>query len=129
FPASLRVMAHRASQQLEPYGKSIDDAVGFYLKHLQTERGSIPVRQAVDELIANRQAAGLSSVYLRGLQYRLGRFSESFGERSVASISTREIVAWLESLGVGAVTRNTFRRDVRTLFSFCLHHRYCAANP
>jgi integrase len=129
FPADLRVMAHRASQQLEPYGKTIDDAVAHYLKHLQTERGSVPVRQAVDELLQNRRAAGLSTVYLRDLKYRLGRFSDSFGERSIASLTTKEIVAWLESLGVGAVTRNTFRRDVRTLFSFCLAHQYCAENP
>ena len=129
FPADLRVMAHRASQQLEPYGKTIDDAVAHYLKHLQTERGSVPVRQAVDELLQNRRAAGLSMVYLRDLKYRLGRFSDSFGERSIASLTTKEIVAWLESLGVGAVTRNTFRRDVRTLFSFCLAHQYCAENP
>ena len=87
------------------------------------------MRQAVDELLQNRRAAGLSTVYLRDLKYRLGRFSDSFGERSIASLTTKEIVAWLESLGVGAVTRNTFRRDVRTLFSFCLAHQYCAENP
>ena len=129
FPADLRVMAYRASRQLEPYGKTIDDAVAHYLKHLQIERGSVPVRQAVDELLQNRRAAGLSAVYLRDLKYRLGKFAERFGECSVASITTKEIVAWLESLGVGAVTRNTFRRDVRTLFSFAREHGYCAENP
>jgi len=129
LPAEIRVAAIRAHEQLEPFGKTIDDAVAHYLEHLQTERGSIPVRQAVDELLVNRRAAGLSAVYLRDLKYRLGRFAESFGERSVANITTKEIVAWLESLGVGAVTRNTFRRDVRTLFSFCREHGYCSYNP
>ena len=61
LPAEIRVAAIRAHEQLEPFGKTIDDAVAHYLKHLQTERGSIPVRQAVDELIANRRAAGLSN--------------------------------------------------------------------
>jgi integrase len=129
FPAEIRVAAIRAHKQLEPYGKTIDDAVAHYLEHLRTERGSVPVRQAIDELLQNRRAAGLSGVYLRDLKYRLGRFSESFGERSVAGITTKEIVAWLEGLGVGAVTRNIFRRDVRTLFSFCCAHQYCSENP
>jgi integrase len=129
FPAELRVMAQQAANQLAQYNKTIRDAVAFYLKYLETESRSIPVKQAVDELIQNRQAAGLSTVYLRDLKYRLGRFSDSFRERSVANITTKEIVAWLESLGVGAVTRNTFRRDVRTLFSFSREHGYCAENP
>lgn len=129
LPAEIRVAALRADEQLKPYGKTIGDAVEYYLRHLKTERGSIPVRQAADELIANRTAAGLSKVYIGDLRSRLGRFAKSFGDRSVASITTKEIVAWLESLGVGPVTRNTFRRDVRTLFSFCIEHGYATENP
>src|SRR4029077_17630475 len=123
FPASLRVVAHRARQQLEPYGKSIDDAVGFYLKHLDSEKRSVPVEQAIDELILNRRNAGRSKLYCRDLKFRLGRFAKEFPSRSIASITTREINHWLESLEVGPVTRNTSRRDVRTLFSFCCDHQ------
>src|SRR6266436_243056 len=126
---AVRAMAQWAEEQLEPFGKTITDAVEYFLQHLRTERGSIPVRQAVDELIASRRAAGLSKLYIGDLHFRLGRFTKSFGDRSVASITTKEIVGWLETLGVGAVTRNTFRRDVRTLFSFCIEHGYCSENP
>jgi len=129
LPDEIRVAALRAREQLKPFGKTIDDAVGFYLRHLQTERGSILVREAVDELIANRRDAGLSQRYCGDLQIRLRRFVNTFGERSVASITAKDIDSWLESLGVGPVTRNTFRRDVRTLFSFCYKRNYCAENP
>jgi integrase len=129
LPAEIRVEAIRAHEQLTPFGKTIGEAVEFYLAHVRTERGSIPVRQAVDELIANRTAAGLSAVYVRDLKFRLGRFAKCFGDRSAACITTREITKWLESLGVAPVTRNTFRRDARTLFSFCVQHGYCTGNP
>jgi integrase len=129
LPAEIRVAAIRAHERLEPFGKTIDDATAFYLEHLQTERGSIPVRQAVEELIANRKASGLSKLYISDLRFRLGRFAKAFGDRTVASITTREIVSWLESLNVGPVTRNTFRRDVRTLYSFAREHGYCSDNP
>jgi integrase len=129
FPAELRVMALRADERLNAFGKTIDDATEFYLKHLQTERGSVPVRQAVDEVIANRRDAGLSKQYCGGLQFRLGRFVDAFGDRSVANVTTKEIDAWLESLGVGPVTRNTHRRDVRTLFSFSCKRNYRTENP
>jgi integrase len=129
FPAELRVMAHRAKDRLEPYGKTIDDAAEFYLKHLQAEKRSVPVEHAVDELIANRQNAGLSKLYCGDIKFRLGRFAKAFAGRTVATITTKDINGWLESLEVGPVTRNTFRRDARTLFSFCCDHRYCAENP
>ena len=129
FPSALRVAAQWGANQLEPFGKTIRDAVEFYLRHLRTERGSIPVAQAVDELVANRRDAGLSKLYYDDLRWRLNRFANAFADRSVASIATQEIEAWLESLGVGAVTRNTFRRDVRTLYSFCVKRNYCAENP
>jgi len=129
FPTELRVMAQRAANQLAEYNKTISDAADYYLKHLAAESRSIPVRQAVDELIANRAAAGFSKQYRSDLQFRLGRFAKAFSERMIATITTNEIESWLESLGVGPVTRNTFRRDVCTLFSFSLNRKYCADNP
>src|SRR6266705_3122016 len=60
FPAELRVTAQWAAEQLGAVGKTIRDAVEFYIKHLRTEARSVLVRQAVDEVIANRRYAGLS---------------------------------------------------------------------
>ena len=73
FPAALRVMAQRCAQKLEPFGKSIDDATDFYLKHLFAEKRSVPVEQAVDELIAwGRDFRNFSTLSIRDLKYRLG---------------------------------------------------------
>src|SRR5262249_28258454 len=99
FPAELRVMAQRGNKQLESYRKTIDDAVRFYLAHLETENGSVPVRQAIDELLRNKRDAGLSLLYLRDLKFRLERFAKEFGNHSTSSVATKEIDAWLESLG------------------------------
>ena len=49
--------------------------------------------------------------------------------RIVSTISTAEIDDWLTSLNLAPVTRNTFRRDLRTFFSFALTRRYCLDNP
>jgi integrase len=129
FPAELRVMAQRAAKQLAEYRKTISDATDFYLKHLAAESRSVSVRQAALELIANRENAKLSRRYTADLKSRLGRFCKTFADRSVASVSTKEIDSWLESLRVMAVTRNTFRRDIATLFSFSVKRNYCAENP
>src|SRR4029453_17984085 len=55
FPAELRVMAHRAKEKLERSGKTNDAHKKFYLKHPGKEKRSVPVEQAVNELLANKQ--------------------------------------------------------------------------
>jgi integrase len=131
FPTALRVMAQHCAEKLEPFGQTIGDATEFYLEHLQREKGSVPVEQAVNELVVHgRDFLNFSVLYIRDLKYRLGRFAQAFAGRSVASITRDDIRKWLESLGVGPGTRNTFRRDVRTLFTFCCEEKnYCANNP
>jgi integrase len=131
FPSGLRVMAQLCAEKLHAFGKSIDDATDFYLKHLFTEKKSVPIEQAVEELITHaRDFRNFSTLYVRDLKYRLGRFAQAFAGRSVASIERSEIKDWLESLEVGPGTHNTFRRDVRTLFTFCSEEkRYRADNP
>lgn len=51
FPSWLRVMAQEARRRLEPHGKTIDDAVSFYLDHLAKLKKSVPLTQAANELI------------------------------------------------------------------------------
>jgi len=47
----------------------------------------------------------------------------------IAAINTRQIDEWLRGLGVGAVTRNTFRRRLAVLFSFAKRRGYVTENP
>ena len=128
FPTELRVIAQRCADKLSPFGKTIDEGTEFYIKHLETEQGSVPVEQAVEEFIEHRRKQKDSSFHISDLNYHLGRFVKSFAGRSVASLETKEIDAWLHSLGVGAVTQNTFRRDARALLEQCVIWRYCANN-
>jgi integrase len=71
----------------------------------------------------------MSPRYLGDLRVRLGRFALSFGEETIAAISAYRIEDWLRGLGVGAVTRNTFRRRLAVLFSFAKRRGYVTENP
>ncbi len=46
----------------------------------------------------------------------------------MASITGKELDEWLAGLAAAPGTRNTFRRDIRTLFSFCTKRGYCPTN-
>ncbi len=129
FPSWLRIEAQQGRERLQPHGKTISDAVDFYLKHLEAAQRSAKVSQALEELIENRKGSGASKRYCYDLKLRVGRFSKDFCDRIVSTINTAEVDSWLAGLNLAPVTRNTFRRDLRTLFSFCVTRRYCLDNP
>lgn len=51
FPAWLRLSAQRAYETLLPWGKTIEDALHFYVSHLENAKKAAPLRSAIDELI------------------------------------------------------------------------------
>jgi integrase len=129
FPSALRVMAGEASATLSPFGKTIMDAVNFYLPHLQAMNRTCTFRALTDELLSVKAKDGASSRYLGDLRSRLGQFATSMGEKSVAAITAREVDEWLRSLSVSATTRNNFRRVLIVAFNFAVDRGYCVTNP
>jgi integrase len=122
-------LAAFGNEELASFGKTVQDAINFYLEYLRQAKQSVPVKRAIAELLAARRAAGRSEVYCCGVDGRLERFAAGFGERMVEGVAAKELDEWLAGLGVGPYTRNTYRRDLRTLFSFCVKRGYATRNP
>jgi integrase len=129
IPDALRVEAIECCELLQPFGVTLRDAAKFYAAHLKAVTGSRKVGEVVADLLVARAADGMSARYLGDLRVRLGRFVQSFGEEMIAGISASRIDEWLRGLGVGAVTRNTFRRRLAVLFSFAKRRGYVTENP
>jgi integrase len=129
IPDALRVEAIECCELLQPFGVTLRDAAKFYAAHLKAVTGSRKVKEVVADLLAARAADGMSPRYLGDLRVRLGRFVLSFAEEMIAGISASRIDEWLRGLGVGAVTRNTFRRRLAVLFSFAKRRGYVTENP
>jgi len=126
---ALRSEAVKCSQMLQPFGKTISDATRFYADHLNDITRSQTVSHAVSALQAACKADGKSVRYLRDLKYRLGRFEKDFGSRHVAEITTSDIDQWLRQLGLGSVSRNSFRRRLVKLFKFAKTSGWCRTVP
>jgi len=117
-----------ANPELASFGKSVQWAIEFALEHLRAVKRSVSVSDAMEELISAREATGRSARYCRDLRLRLSRFQAAFPSATIATITANEIDAWLAGLPLAPGTRNTFRRDIRTLFSFCEKRGYCQKN-
>lgn len=126
---ALRVEAIECSEKLRAFNKSLRDATNFYVAHLKATNRSRETREVVSDLLKARAGDGLSERYLNDLRVRLTRFAEVFGGRIIAEVTATEIDCWLRSLGVGSVTRNTFRRRLAVLFNFAKRRSYVLENP
>src|SRR5438046_6166946 len=94
------------AKQLAAFGKTIADAIEFYLPHLQASNRTCTFRELVAELLPAKESDGASARYLQDLRSRLGQFAASFGDRQVSEIQGHEIDDWLRHLNVSPVTRN-----------------------
>ena len=116
-----------ATESLKPYGKTLADAVAFYLAHLQASVKSSTVDQMIASLLAAKVGAGKSPRHLSDLRSRLGRFSKDFGALPIGSITHEEIDVWLASLNLAPVGHNNSRRVVANLFNFAAERGYAPA--
>jgi len=120
----------RARSALAKHGKSINDAAGFYLDHLERiRRCNITVAQLAAEVLAAKQKDGFGALYLADLRKRLNRFARDFGTRPIAAITVEELDDWLRNLECAPKTRANFRANIGVLFSYAERRRMIDINP
>jgi site-specific recombinase XerD len=125
--AELRLQAIEASRILEPTGATLIEAVRQYVSRHAIE--SRTVKQATEEFIAVSRLDGRKPRYLRSIKQILGAFSAGFADRRMTDLGVSDVANWLYGLQVGAVTRNTYRRTLHTLFAFALSRKWATENP
>ena len=114
---------------IEDMGHTLRDALEFYSSHLQNTMTSTSVKDAVPDFLMEKKRS-IGKLALRDYRLRLGRFSESFGSQSLATVSASQITDWLYSLKVSPVTMGNFARELSTFFRWaCERKKWCSSNP
>ncbi|WP_018289704.1 tyrosine-type recombinase/integrase [Verrucomicrobium sp. 3C] len=121
--------ALRCQEALQPYGKSLIEAVREYVATLEARRRSVSVEELFSEVIRVKRQDGRSRRYVHELGLYLRRFARDFGQRPVASLESREIDDWLRALPGSPIHRNNFRRNLSVAFSHAVDRGYLEANP
>ena len=120
----------RARKTLADYGKNINDAVSFFVDHLQrVRRCKTTVAQLADEVLEAKRRDGMSHAYLSDLKIRLARFCRDFGNRPIASVTVEEVDNWLRSLEGSPKSRTNYRANIGVLFSYATKRRMLETNP
>ena len=114
-----RLEALAAIDRLAPYGKSISEALAFYVAHLERLASSIAVGalcQRVGAEFDRRLAAGeISAPHALNMRETLRKFEARFGEIPVKLLDGAEIKGWLAALPLAVKTRNRHLGYVRNI--------------
>jgi integrase len=119
-----------ARDKLAEYGKTISDAVTFFVDHLErVRRCKITVAQLADEVLEVKRKDGRSAKYIDMLRLYFKRFRQEFGERLIADITVEELDTWLRDLPGSPKTRADYRANIGVLFSHAAQRRMIDFNP
>jgi hypothetical protein len=102
---------------------------GFYVRHAATATGDKTIQQVIDELLAVKNAAGMSPRYLQDLRLRLNVFVRTFGSENAINVSQQMVDDWIVALPWSGTTKNNYRRLLGVMFSFAVDRKYILAVP
>jgi len=117
IPVDVVVSEYAEAKKLLAGHGSVIEAVRFFLQHGGIELTPKLVPDIVAEYLAQKEADGCGERHLEDLRNRLSRFAAAF-PTMIGDVSTPQIQSWLNSLKVGARTRNNFRNHIVGLFGF-----------
>lgn len=124
-----RVEAAKCLEELAPTGRTLTEAVKFYLRHLAETERSVTVTEAVEELMEFKTGKGLSPRHAVNLRYFFKPLSEKFGGRKVSTLTRRELEAWLNARKLHPVSYKSTIRHLSILFNHCVKMGTASENP
>jgi integrase len=86
------------------------------------------VGEVVEKLLAFKNGISASERYLKDLRLRLGRFAADFPQH-ICDVTTPEIQAWLDCLGLSNCSYGNYRRVLHILFEFAVARGFAIDNP
>lgn len=109
------------------HGRGLAEAVDFYLLHKPNELPDKTVEEVVSELIKAKKADGASEVYVKDLNFRLGRLKKSI-QGLLKNLTVQDLNKFLRSQDCGGRGRNNYRRTIGTLIRFAESAGYLIKN-
>ena len=106
-------------------------AADFYLRNIKIIQCQKTVDTVFAELLEIKAKDESSARYIKDLRHKLETFLRDplFQTRAIHEITRDELVTWLYSLDVAAVTRKNYARSLSVLFTYALDKHYCVSHP
>jgi integrase len=129
FSAAERIDAQAALERLRPHGATLRQAADFYLRNIAVVQSQKTADKVLAELLEVKAKDENSQRYLKDLRLKLQTFVRDFPDCPIHEITRDDLVTWLYSLKVAAVTRKGYARALSVLFTFAIDKHYCVSHP
>jgi integrase len=114
------------NDELAAFGRSVQWAIEFALKHLRATKASAPLAEAITAFIESKSkeaAAGeIGDTRLSDIRNRLAKVAAAFNGKTIGEIEADDLAGFLQSIPHPA-TRNDYRKEIVTLW------RWAALKP
>jgi len=124
-----KVEAARCYRLLEKYDAGLLTAVQHYIAYLEQANTSVSLGKLFEVFMEAKKQDGISAKYLADLRSKLGRFVAAFPEKLACDLTTPELEEWIRGLKVGAVSRESYRRNIGVMLEFGRRRRLLRENP
>ena len=98
-------------------GASMLDSAKFYIRHHPRHMPTCTVAQVVEEMLVAKEAQGFCAAYIGDLRSTMRRFAAQF-PRPITQVLAQEVRDFLTNYKACATTKNSVRKNIRTLFHF-----------
>ena len=129
LPEADRLMVLRAKEKLAPYGKTVDDAIEFYVRMLKAASTSITLKDLSDEWYTARQKDGFSERHLDTVKSQSKLFRQEVGNLPANQVTSVIIDDYLRGLDKAPLTRNHAKSALTSLFAYAVARGYMQSNP
>lgn len=124
--ADIRIEAGKCVQKLKPYNASLTEAVDFYVKHFLAYREAPVITKAIDDFLLRKQKKRQKTI--DSLEYRLGKFSEVFGEKQLANVTADEFEKWITALDLAVQTKAGIITAISELYKYGIKKKWVEFN-
>lgn len=128
-----RLQAIDATERLAPYGKSISDAVNFYIRYLDRQSSSISVAELCDRMTVEFQrrleAKEISKRHWTSMKETLKKFRGRFDGTPVKLLEGSEVKSWLTTQKLAVKTRNRHLGYIKNMFGMAIEWGLLEADP
>lgn len=107
---------------------SLADAARFWSMH-HPDHSTTTIAELRDQYLADLTRRKCRPRTLQDNRHRLGKLAADYGDRAACTITTAEILQWLELRGGGPVNCDNFRRVFRAAFNFARKRGIMTFNP
>jgi site-specific recombinase XerD len=120
-----------AVERLKPYGATVPEAVDFFIRYAKPERGTITLKEAVDEFLVAKEKLNKSEAYLQGCRKTFFLpFSRAFPKSNLSDLTQREAEKYLDAHpNWSTSTRASHIKYLRTFYNFFVRKGYAKLNP